>query len=455
MRQGFWPLDQSYEYPWSSRSFPSESTDFHCQEYIQFFDVSCCLFMPLHFTVGCDYRNRDSGKLYCFQFCGIQILPADHVSKRTGVLSFCLFLRPILKFWSVRDSLMRFTWANSVERWILVSTVGSAQYGFGGSNTSDWFRHGWALPSNRWRSRRVHILRYNPIVVSPPKMPLHVFCHSLWAFYLDVLQPDGVRKSTFPRICIPLLSCTTSTLVNATFQKIDSHKYLQHDPCMADEKFSQTDFYLLDRWISLSFSHLVGSSKVLEQELAVSQLLHAYCHRAGICLLSYTVSLSFVNATLFPLILDQSVWLNSLISSLQVPWSQILLNTSFYHCLQPKIIMFRLFFWWISQLYNSITVSSFSDPRILNLYRLSKMSSGGKCSIDNKNSTHLVPNSWMLSFRKQYRKGRHNPVRNHGRQWHGSNRKSSKRSAFREGIGRLSEPLVPPDWPFSWIRNSG
>ena len=83
------------------------------------------------------------------------------------------------------------------------------------------------------------------------------------------------------------------------------------------------------------------------------------------------------------------------------------------------------------------------------------MSSGGNCSIDNKNSSHLVPNSWMLSCRKQYRKSRRNPVRHHWRQWHGSHRRSSKRSAFREGIGRLSEPCVPPDWPFSWSRNSG
>ena len=32
--------------------------DFHCQEYIQFFDVHCGLFMRLHFsTGGYDYRR--------------------------------------------------------------------------------------------------------------------------------------------------------------------------------------------------------------------------------------------------------------------------------------------------------------------------------------------------------------------------------------------------------------
>ena len=49
---------------------------------------------------------------------------------------------------------------------------------------------------------------------------------------------------------------------------------------------------------------------------------------------------------------------------------------------------------------------------------------------------------------------RHNQLRNRWRQWPGSNRRSSMRFAFREGIGLLSEPFVPPDWPFSWRRIS-
>ena len=44
-------------------------------------------------------------------FTGISLLP------------FCLFLRPILKFWSIGVTLMRITWANHSKRWILVSNV--------------------------------------------------------------------------------------------------------------------------------------------------------------------------------------------------------------------------------------------------------------------------------------------------------------------------------------------
>ena len=39
----------------------------------------------------------------------------------TLLLPLCLFLRPILKFWSIGVTLMRFTWANVSERRILVS----------------------------------------------------------------------------------------------------------------------------------------------------------------------------------------------------------------------------------------------------------------------------------------------------------------------------------------------
>ena len=41
-------------------------------------------------------------------------------------------------------------------------------------------------------------------------------------------------------------------------------------------------------------------------------------------------------------------------------------------------------------MYNSNTVLSFSDSRILNLYNPSKMSSGGIFVIDNKFSSHFV-----------------------------------------------------------------
>ena len=57
-------------------------------------------------------------------------------------------------------ALMKITWANHSKRWIFVSNVSMTYHGFSESNTSDWFPYVWALPQNRWRLRRLHILRY-------------------------------------------------------------------------------------------------------------------------------------------------------------------------------------------------------------------------------------------------------------------------------------------------------
>ena len=51
-------------------------------------------------------------------------------------------------------------------------------------------------------------------------------------------------------------------------------------------------------------------------------------------------------------------------------------------------------------LYNSNKVLSWSDSRILDLYKLSRTSSGGILVKDNKISSHLVSNSWTSSLRR-------------------------------------------------------
>ena len=59
--------------------------DFHCQEFFQFFDVHCGLFMRLHFSIGgCDYR-RTTRLRQSIHFSRNQILFADHVHRRSGV----------------------------------------------------------------------------------------------------------------------------------------------------------------------------------------------------------------------------------------------------------------------------------------------------------------------------------------------------------------------------------
>ena len=67
--------------------------DFHSQEYIQFFDVHCGLFMRLHFSIGCyDYR-RTTRLRQGIHFSGIiQVLSADHMHRRAGVNNKFSFL---------------------------------------------------------------------------------------------------------------------------------------------------------------------------------------------------------------------------------------------------------------------------------------------------------------------------------------------------------------------------
>ena len=60
-------------------------------------------------------------------------------SKSTSLFPLFLFLKPILKFWSVGISLMRFTWANHSERRILNSNFSVAYNDFRELYTSNQF----------------------------------------------------------------------------------------------------------------------------------------------------------------------------------------------------------------------------------------------------------------------------------------------------------------------------
>ena len=64
----------------------------------------------------------------------------------TLLLPLCLFLRPILKFWSVGATLIRFPWAYQSKRRILVSNVCVTCNGFLEFYTLDRFPYVWALP---------------------------------------------------------------------------------------------------------------------------------------------------------------------------------------------------------------------------------------------------------------------------------------------------------------------
>ena len=78
------------ENPFSSQSFPSNNTagvfskTFIVKNF-QFFEIHCCLFMHLHFSIGgYDYR-RIARFRQSIHFSITQVLFADHMHRRTGV----------------------------------------------------------------------------------------------------------------------------------------------------------------------------------------------------------------------------------------------------------------------------------------------------------------------------------------------------------------------------------
>ena len=78
-----------------------------------------------------------------------------HCFTGTSLLPLCLFLRLILKFWSVGATLMRCTWAEISERRILVRNFSVTCNSFREFHTLDWFLHVWALPKDRLRRHHV------------------------------------------------------------------------------------------------------------------------------------------------------------------------------------------------------------------------------------------------------------------------------------------------------------
>ena len=88
--------------------------DFQNQEYIQFIDVNCDLFMRLHFSIGgYDFRRTILGR-HSINFSIIPVLFADHMHRRSGVDNKFSFLRfkswcreaPIFRRWEECCSLV-------------------------------------------------------------------------------------------------------------------------------------------------------------------------------------------------------------------------------------------------------------------------------------------------------------------------------------------------------------
>ena len=201
MRCGFWPLIYSWEYPFSSQSFPSVKTAGvssktfivkNISNSLTYTVASSCVctsplavmtvvglldvvklsnsasFKSFLLIICIDTPQSTTNSFLKFkgwwrrqapifwrweECCVIFLLQFEDIFSQlprcftgTSFLPFRLLLRPILKFWSVGVALMRFTWANHSERRILVLNVSMTYHSFRESNTSDWFLHLWAHP---------------------------------------------------------------------------------------------------------------------------------------------------------------------------------------------------------------------------------------------------------------------------------------------------------------------
>ena len=105
-----------------------------------------------------------------------------------------------------------------------------------------------------------------------------------------------------------------------------------------------------------------------------------------------TISKNSLYTLFCSLILDHGVLLKISTSAPKILISNFLLDTSLHHRFQSVIVRSSFLLMNLKS-YNSNTVLSFSDSRILDLYNPSKISSGGIFVIDNKIPSHFESNS--------------------------------------------------------------
>ena len=122
------------------------------------------------------FSEGEKNVVLCISFSFRIHLAIFHAASRASLLLFRLFLRSILKIWSIGVALTRITWANHSKRWILVSNVSMTYDGFCELNTSDWFPYFELLAESIKTSAARYPEIRNPIVVYFSAWPLQ-FCH--------------------------------------------------------------------------------------------------------------------------------------------------------------------------------------------------------------------------------------------------------------------------------------
>ena len=125
---------------------------------------------------------------------------------------------------------------------------------FSESNTSDWFQYVWALPQNRWRLRRLHILTYGTQLSCNFQ---HSHCTSVTILFKPFARPLinlAMRiRALFPKSASILQLVEQVILEDATFHRMEWCKFLWGNPCTAVETFFHLGFCLTFHGIRPTF----------------------------------------------------------------------------------------------------------------------------------------------------------------------------------------------------------
>ena len=260
-----------------------------------------------------------------------------------------------------------------------------------------WFLHVWVLSQDWWQLRRLHILKdatqllctwraaHNRSValrdVSRSIMQLMLCQHGCCTFVIILFRPFAklftnlamCMRALFRQVCNHSWSCRTSILKGATFHRMNWCKFLWSNPCMVIETFFPLGLLPLGLRVFDAFF----------SSCCMKEFGHGFGCVIFACLLTSWQKLQLSPSEHFPLTSDCQQSPRILCPRCFAPWFLTTDFLSLFSVSGPKITVSQIlasillftivsnlwqsgpaFFWWISILYNSNTVLSFSDSRI-------------------------------------------------------------------------------------------
>ena len=232
--------------------------------------------------------HSSEGKLECSLFRFFKLVDLlgkfPRVSAGASLLSLSLLLKSVLKFHSVRTSLMKKCDLYFIQRWTFVfSDVCLMQHSSCESYSSNWPQNFWALPRNRYRFLRLSVLWHaTQLSHTVHNSVLHLCHHPSSACCWIVPQPSSAEKSTLRRIYIPLQTYRIDIREDANSHKVIYCKYLSRSFCAAVGWTSQTGLCFWSSFFSTHFYLLVSVAQKMEQLWV--PVLHDHDSRVGNCI---------------------------------------------------------------------------------------------------------------------------------------------------------------------------